>query len=334
MATTLYQLELDQDQIDCGSSHIIQLQSSSFIIFDGGYFTPGEEDRLYRFLTKRCNGTPVITAWFFSHAHPDHVGNFIQFIRKYRAKVRIQRILYNFQPIDLTQVAGDWKSSVPATIKGFYDTLSMYCATSEKVVLHTGDVFTFDELTLEVLYTYEDIFPDPALFNDYSTVIMTSVGIHRILWLGDAYIKTAEVLLKQPEKLRCDIVQVAHHGVDDHERLCALYAATGASVALWPVPDYRMVDRKDLATNHFLLYETNIQEHLVSGYGTLALPLPYSAGMAKKDKKALSLGLQPDHALRFDSEGTPSSAFRYLTPECVEPVTQDKTAEKDYTVTV
>jgi hypothetical protein len=46
-------------------------------------------------------------------------------------------------------------------------------------------------------------------------------------------------------------VQVAHHGIDNHEKLCALYAATEASVALWPTPDYGMVERKDQTVNHF-----------------------------------------------------------------------------------
>ncbi|MDT8391957.1 MAG: MBL fold metallo-hydrolase [Lentisphaeria bacterium] len=326
--TTLYQLELDQTNVNCGSSHVIQLESGAFIIIDGGYFTPGEEDRLYRFLAERSDGMPVITAWFFSHAHQDHIGNFIQFVKKYKPRVRIQRLLYSFQPIDLSNATGDWKSSDPATVNAFYQTLESHCADIERVTPRTGDVLSFDELTLEVLYTYEDLYPEPASFNSYSTVIMTTVGQHKILWLGDTSATSADVLLRHPENLTCDVVQVAHHGIDNHERLCQLYAATRADVALWPTPDYAMVARRDQAVNHFLLYDTGIQEHLVSGYGTITMPLPYRPGMAAKSPKALTFTRQPDSSVTFANGLVPDSAFRYLTPDKVDPVIDEKTSKK------
>jgi len=282
MTTTLYQIELDQTSVNCGMSYVVQLEDCSFIIIDGGYFTTGEEDRLYRFLLEKSEGTPVITAWFFSHAHQDHVGNFIQFMRKHGASVQIQRLLYSFHPVDLSNVTGDWKSSDPATVKAFYQTVDEYCAGAEKIILHSGDTLTFGELTLDVVYSYQDLYPEPATFNDYSTVIMTTVSQHKILWLGDVAGKAAAVLLRNPERLKCDIMQVAHHGIDNHERLCALYTATEASVALWPTPDY---------------------------------------GMATKDAKALSMELQPDPAFRYERDNMVSFSFRYLTPRNVKPAT-------------
>ena len=151
MRTTLYQLELNQDEVNCGASHVIQLQSGNFIVLDGGYFTAGEEDRLCRFLEERSIGAPMITAWYFSHAHQDHVGNFIQFMRKHGSKVQIQRRLFSFHPMNLSNVTGDWKSSDPATVRAFYETVEVYCADVEKVKIHKGDQFAFEELTLDVL---------------------------------------------------------------------------------------------------------------------------------------------------------------------------------------
>ena len=43
----LYQLQLDQREVDCGMSYVVQLASGHFFLVDGGYFTPGEADRLY-----------------------------------------------------------------------------------------------------------------------------------------------------------------------------------------------------------------------------------------------------------------------------------------------
>jgi len=315
MTTTLYQLELNQNEVNCGSSHVIQLRSGNFIILDGGYFTAGEEDRLYRFLTERSVGMPRITAWYFSHAHQDHVGNFIQFMRKYAAKVQIQTLLYSFHPIDLSNVTCDWKSSDPATVKAFYETVAMYGADIGKVTLHKGDRFTFEEVTMDVVYTYEDLYPEPASFNDYSAVIRTTVRDHTVLWLGDVSVKASKVLLRDTARLACDMVQVAHHGNDSHDLLCDLYQATGAKVALWPTADYNFQRNMDHATSRFLLYRMGIQEHIVSGFGTTALPLPYIPGTANKSRKRMSLEKPPNLETMFSNpEGSPS-AFRYLTPD-------------------
>ena len=319
MTTTLYQLELNQNEVNCGSSHVIQLRSGNFIILDGGYFTAGEEDRLYRFLTERSVGMPRITAWYFSHAHQDHVGNFIQFMRKYAAKVQIRQLLYSFHPVELSKAAGDWKSSDPATVKAFYETVETHCAEIEKVKIHKGDRFTFEELTMEVVYTYGDLYPEPASFNDYSSVIRTTVQDYTILWLGDVSVKASKVLLRDKERLTCEMVQVAHHGNDRHVSLCDLYQATGAKVALWPTADYNFQRNMDHDVSRFLLYEMGIQEHIVSGFGTAALPLPYVPGTAGKFQKTMSLEKQPNPEISFCMDEVSPGVFQYLTPDAVFP---------------
>lgn len=316
MKTNLYQIELDQTAVNCGMSYVFHLQNDDFIIIDGGYFSPGEEDRLYQFLANNSDRKiPVVAGWYFSHAHQDHIGTFINFIRKYRSEVKIEKLLYAFHPVDLSSVSGDWRSSDPATIKEFYRTLDVYCQGIAKVDLHTGDKIEFGELTMDVIYTYEDLYPENASFNDYSTVITTTVGRQKILWLGDISFKGANILLKNPVKLKCDIFQVAHHGIDNHDILCELYAATEAKVALWPTPDYGMNDRKEQTVNDFILNKLNIKEHFVSGFGTVKLPLPYKTGMAVKEEKKYSFERQPDNIEELAENVRDKHALRYVTPK-------------------
>jgi len=315
--TTLYRLELDQTDVNCGMSYVFQLADGRFIILDGGYFTPGEDDRLFGFMKQKAVGKPHIAAWYFSHGHQDHIGNFIQFMRKYHAHVEIDNLLYNFQPIDFSSVAGDWKSSDQATVQAFYETLDDYLPGVNKAITRTGDVFTFGEMKLEVLYTHEDPCAERRFFNDCSTVLRTTVGDCRILWLADVGKKAAGVLLRKPDELQCDIVQVAHHGIDDYENLCDVYAATGAKVALWPTPDYGMASRKNQTVNHYLLHNLSIREHLVSGYGMVALPLPYALGTAIKSPKTLALDKQPSPEDGFGQAIAGNSTFRYMIPDAV-----------------
>ncbi|MGN1203185.1 MAG: hypothetical protein ACI4RF_07795, partial [Eubacterium sp.] len=72
----LYQLSLDQSEVDCGMSYVIKLCDGSFFIIDGGYFSKGECDRLYNFLCEHSGDKITISGWFCSHAHKDHFGCF------------------------------------------------------------------------------------------------------------------------------------------------------------------------------------------------------------------------------------------------------------------
>jgi len=319
--TTLYQLELDQTDVNCGMSYVFQLADGRFIILDGGYFTPGEDDRLFGFLKQKTDGKPHISAWYFSHGHQDHVGNFIQFMPKYRDRVILDHLLYAFQPVVLPEADVDWKSSDPATVKEFYRTVEAYCQDVEKVKLHTGDTFAFGELSIDVIYTYEDLWPERVGFNNFSAVIMTTVGDQRILWLADTGSKSADFLLSLPlERLTCEMVQVAHHGIDNYESVQRVYETTGARVLLWPTPDYQLVNRRDQSVNRFLLQELGIREHFCSGFGTAALPLPYEPGMATKYGKALSFAASPESCEYQQSGGLGENPFRYLKPEPIFPV--------------
>lgn len=285
MSTTLYQLELDQAHIDCGMSYVFHMEDGRFFIIDGGYFTEGEQDRLYDFLISRCEGKPVIAGWFFSHAHQDHIGNFIQFVWKYGNDVTIQKLLFHFHPADLSQVTGDWKSSDDATMKEFYHTLEEYCRDVPVITPQTGDRYQIGEITIDVLYTCADLLPTTSCVNDYSTVITTTVAGQKILWLGDAETQASRILLegKQDILKSCEIIQVAHHGFNGATR--ELYAATHPHTVLWPSPAPNFEQNKPTPVNHFILNDLGAADHIVSGYGDAELSLPYTPGTAKRSPK-------------------------------------------------
>ena len=82
----------------------------------------------------------------------------------------------------------------------------------------------------------------------------------RILMLGDAAALASRVLLKAPEKLACDMVQVAHHGSFGMSK--EVYTLTGARVALWPAARYEMAKNDELSANRYLLYESGMKHIL------------------------------------------------------------------------
>ena len=286
MNTKLYQLELNQKLVNCGMSYIFHLKDDRFFIIDGGYFTPGEEDRLYSFLCERSQAEkPVIAGWFFSHAHQDHVGAFLLFAKKYLQNVVLENLYYNFQPIDLSLADDDWqrKRNDVATVKEFYRTMENECKEIPVTILRRGDRFEMGELKISVLYSQEQLYPEKASFNDYSTVIMIEVEEQKILFLGDAHVKASAILLEHPLELVCDIVQVAHHGFNGATQ--EIYKATKAKTALWPTPDFEMEANKDRAVNDAILNQLGFEEHYIGGEGTVEITFPYSLGEAKRFPK-------------------------------------------------
>ncbi len=270
----LYQLKLDQSIVDCGMSYVLQLDSGHFFLVDGGYFTPGEAENLYRFLCAHTEGKPVIDAWFFSHAHQDHVGAFLDMMEAHRNDLVIRKLIYNIQPLALPETSEGWRQikNDLATVKRFYEVVEQYCADVQKITPHTGDKWQLDEVSIEVLYTHEDL-DVPSTFNDHSTVLRLETAGWSLLLLGDLYKEGSRILLAHcPEKLKCDIVQVAHHGFAGATP--ELYRATEAHYALWPSTEKNIAENITREANDYLLHHSGVRRHLIGGKETIRLGFP------------------------------------------------------------
>ena len=270
----LFQMKLDQSIVDCGMSYVFQLTSGHFFVIDGGFFTPGEADRLYRFLRDRCEGKPVIDGWFFSHAHQDHVGVFLDMMEEHRDDVIIRKLIYNYQPLELPQTSEGWNvvKNDPATVKRFYEVVEQYFSPDDVYTPRTGDRWQQDELEIEVLYTHEDL-DVSSTFNDRSAVLRIVTAGWSMMFLGDVYQQGSRLLLANcPEKLKSDIVQVAHHGFAGATP--ELYQAIGARVALWPTTREELSGNLHREANDYLLNHSGVTQHLIAGDGTLEITFP------------------------------------------------------------
>ncbi len=277
----LTQLQLDQSIVDCGMSYVFQLDSGRFFLIDGGYFSPGEAERLLGFLKEKCGGKPIVEGWFFSHAHQDHIGVFLDMIENHRDEIEIREMIYTFQPMDLPETSEGWRieSNDLATVKRFCEDVERVCRDIPVRRPHTGDVWRVGELTLEVLYTWEDL-EGESNFNDHCTVLRVECRGQVLLFTGDVYYKGSRFLLDhKADRIKCDILQVSHHGY--RGGTTELYRATGAKVALWPTPDYRMEEICKNEPTRYLFYESSVREHYVSGFGNVSLRLPYLPGSAE-----------------------------------------------------
>ncbi len=222
------------DLVDCGMSYIFRLGDGSFIIFDGGWNTEPIADALYsRLLSLAEGGDIVISGWFMTHAHVDHIGAFYTFARKYADKVTLKRVIFNYPGESRMTEMGD--VFVQGFVHKWRETVGKFKG-AEAIKARTGQRFHFDGLDLDILFTYEDyMMPRPLrTFNDTSLVMRVTACGETYMFLGDASETMCKILVqKYGELLKSDIVQVAHHGYGGGTK--EIYDVIQAPIVLWPI---------------------------------------------------------------------------------------------------
>lgn len=222
------------DVVDCGMSYVFRLCDGSFIVFDGGWDTEPIADGLYAKLSELADGGEiVISAWFFTHAHVDHIGAIYALANKYADKVTVKRVIFNYPGESRMTEMGD--GFVQGYVHRWREVVEKFEGV-EFVKARTGQRFHFDGLDLDILFTYEDyMMPRPLrTFNDTSLVMRVTTCGETYMFLGDASETMCKILVqKYGELLKSDIVQVAHHGFGGGTK--EIYDVIQAPIVLWPI---------------------------------------------------------------------------------------------------
>lgn len=279
--SALWQFENDHSYIDCGMCYILRCADNSFFIIDSGHFLqPNDHKRIYRFLRERTPDVErtVIAGWFFSHAHDDHVSQFVDFIREYGSAVEIERLYYNDAPIDHRD-SMSWGESNKKYIRRFED-----CARScniPAVKLHTGQRFFVRNLRFDVLCTQEDVWPQSLEnFNNTSCVLALEADGTRIIFPGDAADVESDIMTtRYTEKtLGCDIMQQSHHGHSGASP--EFYRRADAKTVMFPITKIKFDEEYPKQEANRVACSI-AEEYFIASDGTVKFPLPYSVGSAK-----------------------------------------------------
>lgn len=277
----LWQFETDHTFIDCGMCFILRLADNSFFVIDSGhYLQPNDHLRLYRFLRERtpAGENVVIAGWFFSHAHDDHVCQFMKFLQDDFSDVTIEKLYYNMCEPD-GRDSRFWKESNKKIMRDFE-------AAAERsgipaVKLHAGQRFYVRNMRADVLCTHEDVYPGSLEnYNDSSTVLMLEVDGCRISIPGDAGSMESDILIARytAQTLRCDVMQQAHHG--HFGTSVEYYRLSNAKVVLFPTTQIKFEEELPNYEANRIAIELAEECH-VSSNGTVEIPLPYVPGTLK-----------------------------------------------------
>ncbi len=237
----------ESGSINCGMCYIFKLPDNKLIIVDSGHeqqSTQKSREGLMKFLreiTDTAEGEKLeIAMWYFTHAHGDHVRLAADFIEDYHDDIIIDAVTFNFPSY---QVISSGYDSNTFTLK---TNLNKYFPDVTYHKLHTGEVLSLAGLTMEVVFTHEDMVNAAGKsrvsdFNSTSTVLKINFEGKTIMLLADLADDAESVFVAMHSEAyyKSDMVQIAHHGFN---RLPRVYALVNAPIALFPQSMFNMKD--------------------------------------------------------------------------------------------
>lgn len=216
--------QLKVDEEGGGMSYVIRLEDGTFVVIDGGNFRNNDlvsADNIYDLLVEqKPEGVDklVITAWFVTHAHPDHLGGYKAFAASpYKDEVEVKRLVAN----DISDYVCASFDNNTTDRSPYYKDLSKLISGCVYVKGNTGQQFCFPGVTVDILYTPSDVYPDTIFEHNAGGSMAFRLTVNEsetreektFMFLGDVTAPGAEIMVKMyKEDLKSDVVQIGHHG--------------------------------------------------------------------------------------------------------------------------
>lgn len=213
-------------------SIVIESNDGRLIVVDGGLKT--NAPYLSKYIKARGG---KVSAWLLTHPHEDHVGALSVILEQQKVaghpdyyNIDPGQIYFSFAPYPFYEQY-EQSYRLPM-IKEVMDDLAAYPAEKKHENSERGTTFSYGNVSVEVLNTAYSIPIDSG--NNSSICYMITINGKKLLITGDLPYEAAGKLLEElpAEKLKADIVQMAHHG--QHGGSFAFYSTVNPRYALWP----------------------------------------------------------------------------------------------------
>ncbi len=206
--------------------YILKTKNNKIIVIDGG--TIDDTENLVEQINKHGG---KVDAWFLTHLHDDHLGAFSNIAND--EQIQIEKIYCSFNDYSW------YEENEPARAEFSKQILEILKQDNikdkvEEVSLNQN--INIDDLKIEILGIKNPEITENA-GNEQSMVIKFDTRKTTFLVLGDTGVKSSEKLLNtQKEKLKSDIVQMAHHGQNGATK--ELYEQINPTICMWPTPEW------------------------------------------------------------------------------------------------
>lgn len=209
-------------------SYIIDTPDDECIVIDGGNEFVEDADNLYRELSLR---NKKVKYWFITHAHNDHLGTILYLFEHIRPfDIEIENLCFDFPDEDYLSEREDYDEN-HRFLKAVRE-LGIKTVTTK-----AGDIFDCGRVRVEVLNDHMESkeFTD---LNSTGIMLLIHFPEKSILFLGDMNKEAENIYLEKygSEKLRCDIVQMAHHGQNGVSK--SFYELIKPKICLYTTPKW------------------------------------------------------------------------------------------------
>ncbi len=272
------------------SCFIIKTAGGKLAVIDGG--RPGDAGHIVRCLEAAAYpDRPVVDVWLFSHLHVDHYGVPVNIARdpELASRIEVRRFYHHLLSEEFYTKTSREASPGASVPYGILSDFGKYTG-AEVVTVERGDEIKLDELTFRVIRVPSETTELSPLMNmnDSSVVYRLDIGgKHAALFLGDSEWIASGELLKHPEELRADFVQVGHHGCGNVE--FAVYRAVAPRSAIFQISSrFWYGDNGEGMNTHntgvirsrFFLKQLGLktEDILTDRYGIVTIPLPRPDG--------------------------------------------------------
>ncbi len=212
------------------NGYIIRTRNNEMIVVDGG--RESDSQFVLNYIMQYGNG--VVKHWYITHPHSDHVGALCALLEDESVNITIENLYYSFNDLE-------WYRQYDE--RGFETEEKMIQDLQNPKIKNTiactkNQIIAMDNVQCEILRIAnpEVIHSDNG--NDSSMVFkMTATDVNKsMIFLGDAFYYTSAELLKEPEKLKANAVQMAHHGQNGVTQ--EVYEAIHPDICFFNAPEW------------------------------------------------------------------------------------------------
>ena len=206
--------------------YIMKTSTGKVIVIDGGLNE--DEPNLVKHIQELGNKVDV---WFITHPHEDHASAIIKVIEE--TDIQIEKIYYTMNEIEWYK---EYEPKRAEEAERFYNALQNERVKGKTEEVTLNQIINIDFIKSEILGVKNTEITNNG-FNNSSMVIKMNLPKSSILFLGDTGEESGDKLLNtQKDKLKSDIVQVAHHGQSGAKE--SLYKEINPRICLWPTPEW------------------------------------------------------------------------------------------------
>ena len=210
--------------LSAGMGYLIVTDQGDVIAVDGGHPVDAED---FLALIEENSPNSTIDTWIITHPHIDHYSALRGIVMDHPDRIKIKNIVFRFPP-EFKDGDGN----------GILDVISYMDEVLEKsgarhIIPSVGDTLNVGSAEIKFYFTPEDI---SFVFgkNSLSLIFSVTADGKKVMITGDSGRDILERVVKKfGDELKCDVIQLPHHGLCDTGH-AEFYSAADPDTVLIP----------------------------------------------------------------------------------------------------